>query len=210
MYVPDAPIQLSLWESKERSIRAGIQTHRLLLREFISSDLDEYTALIFADAEVMRYLPKRNTPPRERAERTMNFFNDHHAEYGWGPWAVVEKASGELLGHCGLRYLAEIDETEVLYALGKKFWGEGYATEAARASIDFGFREIKLERIIALAVPENIASRKVMEHCGLKYVKDARLFDLDVVYYALNKVDYISSAKNTNEIPHSVRNDRFV
>lgn len=155
----------------------------------------------------MRYLPKRDTPPRERAQRTMDFFNDHHAEYGWGPWAVVEKASGALLGHCGLRYIADLDETEVLYAFGKKFWGKGYATEAARASVDFGFREIKLERIIALAVPDNLASRKVMEHCGLKFEKQTQLFDLDLVYYALNRTDWILSANNTNYANMSFRTE---
>ena len=176
-----------------------METQRLILREFIQTDLDAYAECIFTDADVMRYLPKRDAPPRERAQRTMDFFNDHHAEYGWGPWAVIEKASGVLIGHCGLRYIADIDETEVLYALGKKFWGKGFATEAARASVDFGFREIKLERIIALAVPENIASRKVMEHCGLKYEKEAHLFDLDLVYYALNRAGWILSANNTNQ-----------
>lgn len=171
-----------------------MDTERLMLREFVQLDLDAYTASIFADAEVMRYLPKRDTPPRERARQTMDFFNDHHAEYGWGPWAVIEKKSGELMGHCGLRYIADLDETELLYALGRDFWGKGYATEAARASVDFGFRELKLERIIALAVPENIASRKVMEHCGLVYERDAHLFELDVVYYALNRARYLETA----------------
>ena len=173
------------------------ETPRLILREFVPDDLEKYAARIFADAEVMRYLPQRAELPRARAERTINFFSDHHAEYGFGPWAVVEKASGELMGHCGLNHIAEIDETEVLYALGKAFWGKGYATEAARASVDFGFREIKLERIIALAMHDNIASCRVMEHCGLRYEKETHHFGLDLVYYALNRTDWILSAHNT-------------
>lgn len=167
----------------------NLETERLLLRKFEPTDLDAYTAHIFGDAEVLRYLPKRDAPARERAERTMNFFNDHWNQFPYAPWAVVEKANGELMGHCGLRFITEIQETEVLYALGKDFWGKGYATEAARASVDFGFNKVGLERIIALAVPENIASRKVMEHCGLKYEKDVQLFGLDCVYYALNRAD---------------------
>lgn len=172
----------------------AVETQRLRLRQFQDDDLDVYTTRIFADPKVMRYLPKREAPARERARRTMELFNDHHAEYGFGPWAVVEKVSGELIGHCGLRYLSEIDETEVLYALGKEFWGKGYATEAARASIDFGFREMRLERIIALAVPENIASRQVMEHCGLKYEKEVELFGLPCVYYAIHRAAYEETA----------------
>jgi [ribosomal protein S5]-alanine N-acetyltransferase len=167
-----------------------LETERLILREFVQEDLDEYAARIFADADVMRYLPRRDEKPRDRAERTINFFNDHHAEYGFGPWAVIENKSGELMGHCGLSYIAEVDETEVMYALAKKFWGKGFATEAAQASVDFGFREIRLDRIIALAMHDNIASRRVMEHCGMHHEKETHLFGLDLVYYALNRAEY--------------------
>ncbi len=166
-----------------------LETERLHLRRFTPDDLEIYAARIFADPDVMRYLPKRDSLPAERAQRTMDFFNTHWTQFPYGPWAVQEKASGELIGHCGLRLIAEINETEVLYALGKDFWGNGFATEAARASVDFGFKQIGLERIIALAVPENIASRKVMAHCGLQYEKEIQLFGLDCVYYALNRAD---------------------
>ncbi len=166
----------------------NFETERLLLRKFEPNDLDAYTTRIFGDAQVLRYLPKRDTPARERAQRTMDFFNAHWEQFPYAPWAVVEKASGELIGHCGLRFITEIQETEVLYALGQDYWNKGYATEAARASVEFGFNKVGLERIIALAVPENIASRKVMEHCGLKYEKDLQLFGLNCVYYALNRV----------------------
>jgi ribosomal-protein-alanine N-acetyltransferase len=165
------------------------ETERLRLRQFTADDVDIYAALIFADPDVMRYLPKRDVLPRERAQRTMDFFNDHWKQYPYGPWAVEEKASGELIGHCGLRFIPEIDETEVLYAIAKSYWNKGYATEAAQASVDLGFHQVGLKRIIALAVPENIASRRVMEHCGLKYEQDIQLFGLDCVYYARNRVE---------------------
>lgn len=164
----------------------NVETERLALRHFEPSDLDVYAERIFCDPDVLRYLPKRDAPARERAQRTMDFFNGEWKKFPYGPWAVVEKASGELMGHCGLRFIPEIDETEVLYALGKDYWGKGYATEAAQASVDFGFQRVGLARIVALAVPENIASRRVMEHCGLVYEKDIELFGLDCVYYARN------------------------
>lgn len=176
--------------------RVTLNTNRLSLRPFEPKDLELYTARIFADPEVMRYLPTRDAAPSERAERTMDFFNDHWTQFSYGPWVVVEKASGELIGHCGLRFIDEIQETEVLYAFGKAFWRKGYASEAARASIGFGFWQIELEQIIALAVPENIASHKVMEHCGLQYEKDAHLFGLDCVYYAIKRTDYLKTVKD--------------
>jgi len=162
-----------------------LKTARLLLRAFAPSDLEEYARCIFADADVTRYLPKRDIPPQERAGRVMKYFGDHWAQHGYGDWAVTDKTDGQLLGHCGLNYLEEAGEVEVEYALAKAYWGRGLATEAARASVRFGFENIGLERVIALAVPENIASRRVMEHLGLVYAKDVHYFGLDLVYYVI-------------------------
>ncbi len=164
-----------------------IETARLLLRPFTTSDLDDYTRLIFADAEVMRYLPKRDLVPRERAKRTLTVFADHWTQHDYGVWAVTDKVTGEFMGHCGLGPVPEAGEIEVLYSLGQAYWGQGIATEAARASVRFGFERANLARLIALAVPENIASRRVMEHLGFAYEKDAHYFGLDLVQYACNR-----------------------
>jgi RimJ/RimL family protein N-acetyltransferase len=163
----------------------SIETARLLLRPLDMSDLDDYTQHIFADAEVMRYLPKRDLPPRERAERTITFFNDHWSQRGYGAWAVTDKMAGEFIGHCGLNFVPEAGDVEVLYALRQNRWGQGIATEAVRASVRFGFEQANLTRLIALAVPENIASRRVMEHLGFVYEKDAHYFGLDLACYVL-------------------------
>lgn len=170
-----------------------VETARLLLRPFTAEDLEDYTHLIFAEAEVMRYLPQRTSTPRERAERTMAFFNDQWVQSGYSAWAVTDKVTGQLRGHCGLNYLAEIEEVEVLYALAKPYWGQGLATEAARASVHFGFEQVNLTRLIALAVPENIASRRVMEHLGFVYEKDAHHFGLNLVQYALQRESFHGS-----------------
>ncbi len=164
-----------------------IETARLLLRPFTPADLDDYVRLIFADAEVMRYLPKRDLAPRERAERTITVFAEHWSQHGLGAWAVTDKVTGEFMGHCGLGPVPEAGEIEVLYSLGQAYWGRGFATEAARASVRFGFEQANLIRLIALAVPENIASRRVMEHLGFVYEKDAHYFGLDLVQYTLQR-----------------------
>ena len=117
------------YQSKRRGFAAA--THQQLIWKTIHS-------LIFADAEVMRYLPKRDLAPRERAERTIAFFNDHWSRCGYGVWAVTDKITGEFIGHCGLNFVPEAEEVEVLYALRKDHWGQGIATEAARASVRFG------------------------------------------------------------------------
>ncbi len=169
-------------------IRDGIpriETARLLLRSLAHSDLEEYAPLIFADADVMRYLPKRDLAPRERAERTITVFSDHWSKHGYGVWAVTDKITGQFIGHCGLNFVPEAEEVEVLYALRRDRWGQGFATEAAQASVRFGLENADLARLIALAVPENVASRRVMEHLGFRYEKDAHYFGLDLAYYIL-------------------------
>lgn len=165
-----------------------LETARLMLRPFEPSDIADY-ACIRAKPEVARYLPGGEAEAanaNEVALRTIEHFIDEWHERGFGPWAVITKESQNLLGHCGLRYLPEFDAVEVLYALDDSAWGKGLATEAAIASLNFGFSQLNLERIIALALPENIASRRVMEKIGLGYVKMAMFKGYEVVYYEIS------------------------
>jgi ribosomal-protein-alanine N-acetyltransferase len=141
-----------------------LHTKRLNLRGFSAADLDLYARRIFTNPEVTRYLPQREAPPLERAVRALRYFNRHWAERGYGIWAVTDHQDGQFIGQCGLNYLTENGEVELDYALAQPYWGQGIATEAARAALDFGFGlNPPLKKIIALAVPENLASRRVME-----------------------------------------------
>ena len=169
-----------------------VETARLMLRPLTNADLDDYARLIFADDEVMRYLPKRELPPHERADRAIAVFNDHWSQRGYGVWAVTDKMTGEFIGHCGLNFVTEAGEVEVLYALRKDRWGLGIATEAALASVRFGFEQVNLARLIALAVPENIASRRVMEHLGFTFEKETHHFGIDLACYALHHEQFHS------------------
>jgi RimJ/RimL family protein N-acetyltransferase len=177
----------------------SIETVRLLLRPLARADLKDYAQYIFADAAVMCYLPKRDLAPRERAERTIAVFYDHWLQRGYGVWAVTDKITGQFIGHCGLNFVAEAGEVEVLYALRKDRWGQGIATEAARASARFGFETANLAHLIALAVPGNIASRRVMEHLGFVYEKDAYYFGLDLVQYTLQRDEF---HRSVSPYPH--------
>jgi ribosomal-protein-alanine N-acetyltransferase len=150
-------------------------------------------AALYADPAVTRMLPASTRPPAERAARVIEAFIAHWEWYGYGVWAVVEKATGELLGQCGLNYVPDVDAVEVLYALVPAAWGKGIATEAAAASIRFGFETGGLERIVAFALPHNVASRRVMEKIGLRYVCDRHIFGLDTVQYAIERDEYRST-----------------
>ncbi len=160
-----------------------MQTSRLTLRRFSPADAPDLSR-VWSDPEVFRYLPFSQPRTPEQAGRSIAFFEDHWAQYSYGVWAVLDKTSGEFLGYCGLRYLEEVSEVEVLYGFAQLAWGKGIATEAAKAAVDFGFAA-GLQKIIALAVPENIASRRVMEKLGMKQVGQKHMFGLDVVQYEL-------------------------
>lgn len=164
-----------------------VETERVLLRGVREDDLDAYHARVFADPDVMRYLPGGVSLPRERLDRLVERSHDHWRAYGYGTWVACDRASGELLGHCGLRFLEEIGETELLYAIARRWWGRGLVTEAARASVEFGFERGGLDRIAAFAVPENLASRRVMEKLGMTFEGEREIFDLHCVEYAISR-----------------------
>jgi len=162
-----------------------IETKRLLLRQVTSADLDAWAERVFADPEVVRFMPKRDMTPLQRAERAFNNYNRLWEERGIGGWVITDKKDGEFIGSIEIEYLDDTDEYELGYCMRKDYWGRGISTEAARAVVRFGFENANLNRIMAVVVPENTASWKVLEHVGLVYEKNARYYDLDVVYYAI-------------------------
>ena len=88
------------------------------------------------------------------------------------PWGVWESESGALVGDCSLFFADEHGEWELAYGLRRDRWGRGYATEAARACVRYGFEELRLERIVADVDPANPASVRVLEKCGFERVGD--------------------------------------
>jgi [ribosomal protein S5]-alanine N-acetyltransferase len=100
-------------------------------------------------------------------------------------YAVDLAASGETIGAAGLQHLEGGPEIEVGYRLLKGHWGQGYATECARASIACGFDELGLDRIVAVALPENTASRRVLEKCGLHEIGLVHAYGLEHVKYEI-------------------------
>ena len=165
-----------------------IETSRLLLRRWREGDLDAY-ARICADPEVMRYLPA--TLGREESAEQMAWFERHWEKRGFGLWAVEEKASGEFIGFIGLVYHDGWPEgehkTEVGWRLGRAHWGRGLATEGALASVRYGFERLGLERIISITLPQNAASRRVMEKAGLTCRGETRWRGNDVIWYAIDR-----------------------
>jgi len=170
---------------------AAVETARLYLRRLQPTDLDAYYQRIYADPEVMRTLPPRGPISREAfAARVPTVMFGHWDTHGFGPWVVIHKADQECIGHCGLRYWPDSSDVEVFYALDKRYWGRGFATEGARASLRYGFEQVRLERIMAAAMVDNYASRRVLEKIGMRYERNFRFAALEVAGYAIVRADY--------------------
>ena len=145
-----------------------VETERLVLRGWRDDDLDGLAA-INADPEVMRYILDGSVRDREQSAAGLGKMRRDWAEQGFGLFAVERR--GELIGWAGLAVPAFLPEVlpavEIGWRLGRRFWGHGYATEAAAAALRFGFEEAGLDRVISIRHVENTRSARVMEKLGL-------------------------------------------
>ena len=173
----------------------SVETARLYLRRFDSGDLDAFAAMN-ADADVIRYIGDGKPQTRSQTQMRLNAILDHWDHHGFGLCAIVDKATHEFIGFCGLQYLNSTSEIEIGYRLAKEFWGRGIATEAASASLKYGFDELGLDRIVAVVHPENVVSQRVIQKIGLQYVKDARFYNSELKYFAIVRQDFERSGVN--------------
>jgi len=163
-----------------------IETARLRLRMFTSGDLDRLL-LVFGDPEVMKYLgiEAGTTLSREETKLVLQKMTEFWERHGFGRWAVINKEDNKLIGICGFRLLE--DALELVYALAKPYWGQGYATEAARASLRFGFEELNYERIVAITRHANMGSRRVMSKLLMTYEQEVNHYGVDGVRYVATR-----------------------
>lgn len=162
-----------------------LETERLIMRMWRESDFDEYAELC-ADPEVMRFLGGK-VFDRTEAWRQMASMIGHWYLRGYGIWAVEEKESGRLAGRIGCINPEGWPGFEVGWTLRREFWGKGYATEAARRALEYGFHELDRPHIISLIHPENRASIRVAERLGETLEGNARVFDTDVLVYGIDR-----------------------
>ena len=109
-----------------------------------------------------------------------------YARHDFGILAAIDKERKQIVGFCGLRFVEQGPDIEVLYGIAREDWGKGLATEAARAVIEDGLDRLRLERIVGMANPSNIASRRVLLKVGMKYERRARHKGEDIVFYAIS------------------------
>lgn len=165
-------------------------TARLALRPFVPADLESLLP-IFGDPAVMRFVGAGRRPlDEERLAESQERVLAHWRDHGYGPLAVVERATGRLIGEAGLQLLEDGPEVEVTYTLARDAWGRGYATEAAGAVLAWGFDRLGLERIVAVAYPQNLASRRVMAKLGMRPAGEQRCYGAVLVKSALTAAEW--------------------
>ena len=164
-----------------------LETKRLYIRPFRTEDADELHE-IFGDSRVMERIPGGPSPTLQETKGRLAKIIEHQEKNGFSLWALIDKEKGNLIGNCGLILVeGRGPEIELSYDIAYEFWGRGYATEAARECLRFGFENLKLDRIIALTYSDHIASRRVMENIGMVYEKTGHYYDRDLVQYFASK-----------------------
>lgn len=144
---------------------------RLSFREFTVND----AALIHqmnSDPLVLKHVHELPSTPERALERLEKSIVPHYQQYGYGRWAVYLKEQHDFIGWCGLKFRPERNETDLGYRFIPAYWGKGYAFEAASACLDVGFNHLQLTRITATAHRENSASLRIIEKCGMLYLRD--------------------------------------
>jgi ribosomal-protein-alanine N-acetyltransferase len=165
-----------------------LETNRLLLRHQVIADLDDLWAL-YCDPEITKYIPDAPRS-REEAQQELEWHMNGHPRFPeLGLWATIHKETGKFIGRCGLLPWA-IDgqnEVEVAYTISRSYWGQGLATEAAQAILQYGFEQLNLTRLICLIDEENMASQKVAAKMGMKFEKEGHDEVGLFLIYSINK-----------------------
>jgi RimJ/RimL family protein N-acetyltransferase len=156
------------------------------------SDLDAYAEMC-ADPEVMRYLGDGQPLSRSEAWRHLAMVLGHWRLRGYGFWAVEERSSGELVGRVGCWRPEGWPGFEVGWTLRRAYWGRGYATEAARASISDAFIELDQRHVISLIDPANTLSIKVAERLGERLEGRTELKGREVLVYGIEREDWAAA-----------------
>ncbi|HSS49856.1 MAG TPA: GNAT family N-acetyltransferase [Thermoanaerobaculia bacterium] len=166
-----------------------LETDRLRLRAFRKSDIDDYAAMN-ADPEVTRYLLGGVPWDRDRSWRHLAFTLGHWQLGGSGMWAVEQKETGTFVGMIGFAGPEGWAGFELAWKLVRRWWGNGYATEGARAALDYAFTVLTKDRVISLIHPENLASIRVAERLGESLQGRTELMGEERLVYRIDKEGY--------------------
>jgi ribosomal-protein-alanine N-acetyltransferase len=161
----------------------SIETERLILRGPTSVDVPDWATFIFADPAVMRYMPRRDLAPIERAERAYANFARLWEQWAKGTvqgfgWVIRRKSDERFIGTCELDYFEQIEAGEVGFLVATAFWGQGFEVEAARAIVRFGFDHTAWAVMVEDVIPGNTEESDVFKQLGFVYTQHVNYYEL--------------------------------
>lgn len=168
------------------------ETDRLVLRAPKESDYPSILQL-GSDPEVMRYITYGKTQSPEEARKDLEKrIQLSQGKYGY--WIVEEKSGGNFVGWLTLKPLEKQSSFEIGYRFLREHWGKGYATEGSHQLLHYAFDELRLKEVLAIAMPENTASRRVMEKLGLTHIGKGTFYGVLCVIYRIQAWEFLNSA----------------
>ena len=182
------------------SMKIFAETPRLMIREVLLEDARSFFELD-SDPEVHRYLGDAVVESIDQSRKQIASIRQEYLENGIGRWAMIEKSTHHFLGWCGLKLEKRtINHHSNFYDLGyrliKRYWGKGYATEAAKAVLGYGFGNRNIQEIYADADKNNIASKRVLEKAGLTFVETFDDEGYAVDWYKITKIEWQNNLLN--------------
>jgi RimJ/RimL family protein N-acetyltransferase len=170
-----------------------LQTDRLILRRLRESDFDAYAEML-ADPEVVRYIGDGQPVSRPLAWRNLAMMVGHWSLRGYGMWAAEERSSGALVGRIGFWQPEGWPGFELGWMLRRAYWRRGYATEGARAALQFAFTQLAQPQVISLIHPENAASIRVAQRLGERLIGPTELLGKTVMVFQISREEWESAA----------------
>jgi ribosomal-protein-alanine N-acetyltransferase len=164
-----------------------IETTRLRMRQMTNDDLPGLLS-VFGDVEVMRFYPAPFD--QQRMQEWLDWNQRSYTNFGYGLWCLLLRATGEVIGDCGLvnQGVDGVEEIEIGYHVRRDLWGRGLATEAASACRDYGFDVLGRQRLVSLIDPQNVASRRVAEKVGMRLRREALWKNKPTCIYAVERI----------------------
>lgn len=167
------------------------ETERLILREILPTDVDGFFDMD-SDPDVHIYLGNQPLQTKEQAAAAIQFIRQQYIDNGIGRWAVIDKRTNEFLGWAGLKLITEPINNhnnflDLGYRLIKKYWGKGFASEAAAASLAYAFNELHANKVYAHADSKNVASNKILTKTGLTFIEAFVHQDITCNWYEIDK-----------------------
>ncbi|MDQ8005306.1 MAG: GNAT family N-acetyltransferase [Pedobacter sp.] len=173
-----------------------IETERTIMRKLTTEDAGSFYTLNL-DKEVLKFTGDK---PFENLKSAIDFLAgyDQYEKYGVGRLAVIDKATLKFIGWCGLKYDKEKNVYDIGFRFYRSYWNKGFATETAKACLDFGFGKLKIETIVGRAMKQNIGSIKVLEKIGMTFKNSFDFEGQEGVIYEITKLNSFCVGEGRN------------